>query len=421
MELLTIEQQRDLAVINTEAAAITGKAKWSRQDEARLGYLKMSSAAILRGATLRELDEANLNEMERRNGLPISSLVTKHPSLSRAKEVEARGWKNFVETRDMVEGDPKSRIGTFSGLGYFVPNSFFPDVKLSMKAHDALFDGDAVTVINSTNGRPLPLPLISDTDNVASVVSEAGSQTSVDIDATGQAVVGAYSYSTPRFVASLESFDDLEGNLSVVELFKQFSADRLARGIGADMVNGNGTNKTLGLIPSLSAVGAPVVTAQGASANTGGSELGSNSLGSIDFATAYQTLDSAYVNSPKAAWFMSHSTLAYLESIVTKYGEPLKLVHYETGVPRIFGIRVRICPSMDPIGASNIPVVLGDGSYWVTRIVTDEFAGVKVYTEAPGLAEQGNVGLRTFVRADGALLFKDSGSSCPFVVIRMHS
>lgn len=79
-----------------------------------------------------------------------------------------------------------------------------------MKAHDVLFDDDACTVIRTSNGRPLPVPVAGDTENVASVISEGGSQTSVDIDATGHAVLGAYSYSAPRLVVSLEAFDDLE-------------------------------------------------------------------------------------------------------------------------------------------------------------------------------------------------------------------
>ena len=314
-----------------------------------------------------------------------------------------------------------SQIGTYTGLGYFVPTDFFPQLFTALKAHDILFDDDACTVIHSSNGRPLPVPVAGDTEVVASVVTEAGTQTSVDIDTTGNVVLGAYSYSTPRMVTSLEAFQDLDANLNAISLFKRFTADRIARGVGADLVNGNGTGKTLGLLPSLAAVGAPIVAAAGSSVNTGGVETGVNTLGSNDFAAAFGQLDAAYQASDKCAWAMNSLTLAKISSIVNKQGNQLNLVQYVGGQPFIYGIPVKICPSMDNLGASNVPVVLGDFSYWATRLVVDDMAGIKVYTQAPGLAENGKVGLRSFIRAHGALLYTDTGSPCPFITVRNHS
>jgi HK97 family phage major capsid protein len=219
----------------------------------------------------------------------------------------------------------------------------------------------------------------------------------------------------------MEAFQDLDASLSAISLFKRFSADRIARGVGADLVNGNGTNKPLGLIPSLVALGLNPVAAAGSAANTGGAETGATTLGSSDFAAAYSALDSAYLASDKVAWLMNHKTLATISSIVNKFGDQLNLVKYVDGVPTIYGVPVKICPSMDNIGISNVPVVLGDLSYWATRLVMDDMAGIKIYTEAPGLVENGNVGLRTFVRADGDLLYTDTSSPSPFVMVRNHS
>jgi hypothetical protein len=44
-----------------------------------------------------------------------------------------------------------SILRTYTGLGYFVPNDFFPGVFAAMKAHDVLFDDGDCTVIRSTN------------------------------------------------------------------------------------------------------------------------------------------------------------------------------------------------------------------------------------------------------------------------------
>jgi Phage capsid family len=159
----------------------------------------------------------------------------------------------------------------------------------------------------------------------------------------------------------------------------------------------------------------PPVTAQGSAANTGGSETGATSLGSVDFAAAYEALDAAYLASPKCAWAMSNKTLGYLLTIVDKYGNPLRLVQFVDGVPTIFGKKVIVCPSMPSVGVSQIPVILGDFSYFATRIITDDSTGIKTFTEAPGLAENGKVALRTFLRADSKVLWTDTSSPCPFV------
>jgi hypothetical protein len=78
-------------------------------------------------------------------------------------------------------------------------------------------------------------------------------------------------------------------------------------------------------------------------------------------------------------------------------------------------------PKHDNIGASKTPVLLGDLSYWATRLIIDDQVGVVVYQEAPGLIEDGNIGLRCFARADGALLYTDTNSPSPFVMLANHS
>ena len=76
---------------------------------------------------------------------------------------------------------------------------------------------------------------------------------------------------------------------------------------------------------------------------------------------------------------------------------------------------------MDNITPSANPVVLGDFSYWATRIATaDTNMGILSYKEAPGLCENGLIGFRSFVRAGGALLWSGTGNS-PFVILANHS
>jgi hypothetical protein len=46
-------------------------------------------------------------------------------------------------------------------------------------------------------------------------------------------------------------------------------------------------------------------------------------------------------------------------------------------------------------------------SYFATRVITDDSTGIKTFTEAPGLAENGKVALRTFLRADSKVLWTE--------------
>ena len=115
---------------------------------------------------------------------------------------------------------------------------------------------------------------------------------------------------------------------------------------------------------------------------------------------------------------MNKKTLATVASIVTKQGSQLNLVQWVNGKPFIYGIPVKIAPSMDNIGNGKNPVVLMDLSYWATRIATAEDTGIQVIKEAAGLIEYGKVGLRAYMRADGALLYNDSSSPAPAVIIQ---
>lgn len=415
---------KELSLLLSEYNALSGKIRHTKAEEQRMAYLQTAIAAVRSGASLSEVDQQFLNETERRNGLPLTKSFAVSPE-QRQSEQEFRFWKGAIERRD-VEGAPMlSHIGTYSGLGFFVPTNFFAKVFESMKAADALLDKDLVTLIRTDNGRPLPVPTMDDTNNDASIIGEAVGASSVDISSANHAKLGAYSFMSRYWQVSQELFQDLDSSLSAVQLFQSFTSKALARGIGRELMTGSGlTGHILGLLPALEAENAPVVTAAGSNASTGGTETGANSLGIADFSTALKTLDSAYLESASIAWLMNRNTLNTIGGIVNKFGDRLNLVQYDDdGSASILGIQVRICPSLDNIGASAVPVILGDCSYWATRIVTPGAAddlGIQVFREAPGLIENGLVALRSKVRADGALLWNGNGPS-PFVAIRNHS
>ncbi len=415
---------KDLNTVLKELSGLTNKAgRLTKPEEHRFAYLQTAAAAIRAGASLAEI------ELEER-GLPKPQPVKKHVLLTPEQEIEARNWQKFIHTpferRTMTEGNLIAQLGTYTSLGYFVPTGFFPELKAALGYADALFDPNAVTHIATDNGRVTEYPLIGDIENVATLIGEnSSSLTTVDYSAPSHASLGVYSFKSPAHTESMEAFQDtnVSDTFNAISNFKRIVADRLARGIGEYFVLGEGptSSQPTGLLVALQALGLPPVIASGSAANDGLSETGVNSLGSQDFANAIAQLNQAYLESPKVAWFMNSATLAKVRGIVTKQGSLLELVKDTDDGPYIFGVKVRICPSMPNIGASNVPVILGDGSYFCTKMVQDETSGIKIYRESTGLIEQGLVQMVSYVRAGSTLLYNDTSSPAPFVMIQNHS
>ena len=404
----------ELSLLLQEASALSNKANWTKQDEKRNAFLLTAISAVKAGASLQELEQDNHNAESRAAGLPTTRF--NRGFLSAERRSIAKEWQSAVEQRDMVGGNPISRIGSYSGLGYFVPTEFFPNVFSAMKASDPVMSDDDVTLVQSTNGRVLTVPILGDIANVALVIGESSADSSVDIGDVGQASVGAYTYRTPRFTCSIESFQDVESAGGISQMFEKFAADRLSRGISADLVNGNGSNKTLGLVPSviaLASTATPIITAIGAGASSGLTSLG---VGPEDLSALYYSVDAAYRASDKAAWLMADSTLQQLSAVITKEGLPL--VNIVNGVSMIHGKPVKVSPSMQIVSNGNYPVLFGDLSYWVTRLVADDSSYIKMFTQAPGLAENGKVAFRAYMRADGALAFTSASDPAPVNVLR---
>jgi HK97 family phage major capsid protein len=406
---------QELNLVMSEANELSGRASLTKREERRLSFLMSAASAIKAGASLQEITQENHNEEARRAGLPTTRF--NRGLLTAEQRKVATEWKEFVERRDMTEGAPMlSHIGSYSGLGTFVPTEFFPNLFSAMKASDPVLSDDDVTLLQSTHGRVMTVPTLGDIANVASVIGEGVQDSSVDIANTGQALLAAYTYRTPRFTASIESFQDLDGSYGMANLFESFASDRLARGISADLVNGNGSNKTLGLVPSIIALAStatPILTAIGAGDETG---VGSVGVGVEDLAALYYSVDSAYRKSPKAAWLMNDTTLQQLSSVITKQGLPL--ISVVGGVPMLHGKPVKVSPSMQIVSNGNYPVLFGDLSYWITRLVVDDSSYIKAITQAPGLAENGKIAFRAYMRADGTLAFTSQTDPAPVNLLR---
>ena len=411
---------QELSTLLQEAGALSNKPNWTKADERRNAFLLSAISAVKSGASLRDLELDYDNERRRQHGVKEHTVA-----MTVAEELQARSFKAAFESRGMVEGETKTQLGTYSGLGFFVPTGLWSNLFSALAARDILFDEADCTVLRTSNGAPIAVPVLGDIEVVASVAGEGSSRSESAISSTDHAKLNTYTYDSKRWVVSLESVQDLVGALSVSNLANSVFASRLARGISRDLLTGDGVNRPTGLLTALDNIGVTPVSAQGSVVNDGNAaHTGVTTLGSDDFAAAIAALDSAYLESPKACWAMNRRTLATVANIKSSTGQPIGLVQYAGKKPTIMGLPVKISPSIDDLGASKTPVILGDFSFWCTRLVTaDETDGIGLYTyrEADSLIENGNVGLACFSRAGGTLLYSDTGSPAPFITIRNHS
>ncbi len=243
------------------------------------------------------------------------------------------------------------------------------------------------------------VPTLGDIETVATIVGENSSRTPTPLAATGQVPLNVYTFDSRPLQVSIEAAQDMVGALNLMTWAESVFASRLARGIGKKLVNGSGSGEPFGILSALEGIGVTPVTAAGSANNTGdNTQTGANSIGSADLANLIGALDSAYLASSKAAFMMNRNTLAFLNGLVSKMGTLIGLVQYVNGQPNILGLPVKISPTLPNIGASTTPILVGDFSYWCTRLVNagngKEQIGIYNYSETTDVVGEGCGGSR---------------------------
>lgn len=318
--------------------------------------------------------------------------------------------KNF-EQRDLAEGNVLAHIGTYTGLGFFVPTGFRDAIEQATKYFAPLLDGSVITVMDTATGQPLPMPTSNDTTQAAVIVGEGSPVSEQDVTA-GQINFGAYKFTSGLVKASLELIQDSAFDLEswLINLF----AIRWGRGLENYLTNGTGSNQPTGLLTAIAASGAVPVVAAGSSANSGNSgETGANSIGYQDLVNLEHSVDPTY---RRGAKYMFHDqTLASLKRILDKFGRPLWVPGVAANDPdRILGYEYVINQSMPQIAASNTTIAFGDMKKYIARRVKD----LTVMKLVERYAELGQVGFVSFARLDANLL--DAGTH-PINVLQQHS
>ncbi len=223
------------------------------------------------------------------------------------------------EFRDgVVEGAPMlTHVGSYSGLGYFVPTGFRQAIEQATKYYAPLLEDGVCSVITTATGQPLPFPVSNDTTQSATIVGEAANVGEDDITAN-HIVLGAYKLTSGLIKASVELLQDSAFDIDTW-LADQFGI-RYGRGLENYLTNGSGSSQPTGILTAIEQCGVAPVISVGSGANDGVG-TSSNSIGSQDFVNLEHGVDPSY---RRNARYMLHDlTLAKVQNLLDKYGRPL--------------------------------------------------------------------------------------------------
>lgn len=319
-----------------------------------------------------------------------------------------------AEQRDINEGAPMlTHIGTYSGLGYFVPTGFTQAIEQATKWFAPLLDGSVLTILETATGNPLPMPTSNDTAQSATIVGEAAPVSEVDVTAS-QVNFAAYKFTSGLVKASLELLQD--SSFDIEAWLSQRFGERFGRGMESYLTTGNGSNQPTGLLTAIEASGVSQIVSVGSSANDGVGAK-NNTIGSIDLVNLEHGVDPSY---RRGAKYMLHDlTLASLQQLLDKYGRPLWTPGVASNVPdTLNGYPYVINQSMPAIGSGvsggDITMIFGDFKKYIVRKVKD----LQVIRLDERYAELGQVGFISFARLDGNLL--DAGTH-PLNILVQHS
>jgi HK97 family phage major capsid protein len=345
----------------------------------------------------RQLDALSLDgELRQRNKPPRGRVGNDDEGWSQPAYVEDPAYKKSFrsylrtgEKRDLALSTATESLPT----SVLVPQAFSAEIESAMKYYGPMLQ---VCRMHSTpTGAPLPWPTSDDTDAVAEIVGE-GLQVGSDDPGISAITFGAFKYSTKLVKVSLELLQD--SNFPLESWLAEQFGKRLGRKLNTDFTTGAGTTLPFGIVTKATA--GP--TATGSGDNTGGSETGTDTIGTADLVALEHSVDPAYrVN---AAYMANDDTIKYLKSLLDKYGRPIFEVSENGKLTTINGYPLYPNNDLATLATGAKTMLFGDFSKYVCRKVRD----LSILRLTERFADYGQVAFIGFARYDGNLL--DAGT-----------
>ncbi len=290
--------------------------------------------------------------------------------------------------------------------GVLVPMKFAQQVAEGRAAVDPLFDESIVTLIQETgfNLGPLTIPGWDLTGVAATKVSETEQHEDDAIPAIDSRLLNRYTYRA-QFTGTLEFQEDSQAYGSAEAALARVMGVSFGRGVGVDLVNGDGVTGPQGILSG--------------SVDSGITTAAAGKLGLTDFTRIFYSVNLAYRNAPKAAWLVGEATHKMITESVDDAGRPLFPI--VDGVVRILGKPCYLCPSI-PTAAGSKGICFGDLSHFY---VHSSSLLIRRKLQVPGLCEYGKVAWLGLQMVDAVVHDPtegaNSGALSPIKYATLHS
>lgn len=322
-------------------------------------------------------------------------------------------------------GAPAAGATGYDG-GYMVPQGFWHNLQIAIKAYGGLLSH--ARVLQTDSGNPMPWPTIDPTAVQGYYVTEANqvtpsglgfgggtSSTSANVNVDyqfGQGMLSAWTIASGVVLASVQLLEDSAFDVD------QFVSDRIGESIGRkvaqELHTGTGTSALLGVQTALAAKASSGVGLGGVFQQGTGSVylLGSGTapvaktaaravVGFDDLQNMITYVDPAYRQMGRCCWVLNDVTLAQLKLVTDNFGHPLWQPNVQVGgIDAILGYPVQIDQN-----AGNIPTAIntvggllfGD---FATAMVVRQVNGAHTMRLTERYAEYLQVGYLGYIRMD---------------------
>jgi HK97 family phage major capsid protein len=400
----------EVHVLQNQASQILNQRSVSRADTKRADLLLSKIAGIRQaGCSTDEQRQKLANELGREMGKEAVDFDNTAPE-ERAHE---NIFKRFLAGAPDAELEKEVRATTFlagsqtsvfsSGAtgGVLVPFSFCQKVAEGRAAFDPLFDENVVTLIQERNYTLPPMQIPGwDLSTISAVkVTEAAQHNADVIPALNSPLLNRFTYRT-TLAGSVEFDEDAKAYGSTDAAMARAFGVGFGRGVGADLVTGDGTTGPQGILTG--------------AANSGVTTAAAGSLSQGDFVNIFFSVNAVYRAAPKCGWLMADATYKLVLNAKDSSNRPL--FPLEDGVLKILGKPVFISSTM-PSAANSKGIVFGDlGAYYVHS----SSLFIRRRMQYPGLVEFGKVAWTGLQMVDAVVDDPTSGTLPPIVYATLH-
>lgn len=331
--------------------------------------LSGDSGVMLRGYDARPLD-VYLRAMSKVYGLD-------------ARELEQRmSAEHGMETRSF-----QTRALQSAG-GSAIPTDFITSVIEFQRTATPMLDGGIITLLETTDGRPITLPrLTADPNHGGTVTAEAGGINELD-PTVSSITLNAFKYGVTNLWSAELGQDNV---INLESLLARSTGRELGLDIGTHLTTGTGTTQPKGIVDAATAGYTATGTSSGVSADT--------FFSPTDVKNLWYSLAAPYRNAPGSGFMVASTALTkfavFRDSTFNFIWQPSLVA----GDPdRFMGRPVYENPGMAAVASATKSVIAGDFSaYYVRR------TPIRVETSRDYKFNTDQLALRTIYRVDGNL------------------